>query len=85
MRAEENDTRNVFWSFNSTLKMGILPVALFAGGHTFYVQRLAETLGLKAYAAHATFQYSGTYGKRHRWAGGKIRKAGTCWTAALLL
>ena len=47
--------------------MGVLPVALFASGHTFFVQGLAERLGLgRPYAVHATFQYSGTPGKRHR-------------------
>ncbi len=46
--------------------MGILPVALFASGHTYFVQRLHEQMGLDVYAVHATFQYSGTPGKRHR-------------------
>lgn len=46
--------------------MGILPVALFASGHTYFVQRLHEHMGLDVYAVHATFQYSGTPGKRHR-------------------
>ena len=46
--------------------MGILPVALFASGHTYFVQRLHEQMDLDVYAVHATFQYSGTPGKRHR-------------------
>ena len=46
--------------------MGVLPVALFASGHTFFVQRLHERLGLPVVAVHATFQFSGTPGKRHR-------------------
>lgn len=41
-------------------------MSTFASGHTFFVQRLAERIGLDPYAAHATFQYSGTPGKRHR-------------------
>ena len=52
--------------YGETLRMGVLPVALFASGHTFFVQRLAERLGLDVIAVHATFQYSGTPGKRHR-------------------
>lgn len=48
------------------MRIGILPVSTFASGHTFFVQRLAERIGLDPYAAHATFQYSGTPGKRHR-------------------
>lgn len=46
--------------------MGILPVATFASGHTFFVQRMHERLKQKAYVVHATFQFSGTDGKRHR-------------------
>ena len=46
--------------------MGVLPVALFASGHTYFVQRLHERMGLDVYAVHATFQFSGTPGKRHR-------------------
>lgn len=46
--------------------MGVLPVALFASGHTFYVQDLAERMGLEPYVVHGTFQFSGTPGKRHR-------------------
>lgn len=43
-------------------QVGVLPVSLFASGHTFYVQRLAERLGMQPYGVHATFQYSGTPG-----------------------
>ena len=46
--------------------MGVLPVATFCSGHTFFVQRMAEGLGLEPYVVHATFQFSGTPGKRHR-------------------
>ena len=48
------------------LKLGILPVATFASGHTFFVQRMYEKLEQQAYVVHATFQFSGTHGKRHR-------------------
>lgn len=48
------------------LKMGILPVSTFCSGHTFFVQRMADAMGLKPYVVHATFQFSGTPGKRHR-------------------
>lgn len=46
--------------------MGILPVSLFCSGHTMFVQRLGHRLGMEPYAVHATFQFSGTPGKRHR-------------------
>ncbi len=52
--------------YDGKFKFGILPVATFCSGHTFFVQRMPAKLGLDAYVAHATFQYSGTPGKRHR-------------------
>ncbi|GJP48131.1 hypothetical protein CLOM_g7409 [Closterium sp. NIES-68] len=61
---EGND--NVFWAFDGTLKLGILPVALFCSGHTYFVQHLYRKIGLEPYAMHATFQFTGTGGKRHR-------------------
>ena len=48
------------------LKFGVLPVATFASGHTFFVQRMYEKKKLEPYVVHATFQFSGTEGKRHR-------------------
>ena len=81
---------NLFWCANGTALLGVLPVADYASGHTFFVQRLAERRsgeaeGLAVAAAggsrtthvlpppsphptvvHATFQFSGTPGKRHR-------------------
>ena len=49
-----------------TLLVGILPVATFASGHTFFVQRMHEKLHQQPYVVHATVQFSGTDGKRHR-------------------
>ncbi|CAI5476557.1 unnamed protein product [Closterium sp. Yama58-4] len=57
---------NVFWAFDGSLKLGILPVALFCSGHTYFVQHLYRKVGLEPYAMHATFQFAGTNGKRHR-------------------
>lgn len=52
--------------YDRKLLVGILPVALFASGHTFYIQDLAKKMGLEPYVVHGTFQFSGTDGKRHR-------------------
>ena len=41
-------------------------MATFASGHTFFVQRLYERVKQQPYVVHATFQFSGTHGKRHR-------------------
>lgn len=48
------------------LLAGVLPVALFASGHTFFVTRMAHLMRRHPYMVHTTFQYGGTEGKRHR-------------------
>ena len=65
--------------FDGKLKIGILPVSTFCSGHTFFVQRMADVQGLKPYVVHATFQFSGTPGKRHR-----IRES-LLWDAVCML
>ncbi|KAG2499431.1 hypothetical protein HYH03_002378 [Edaphochlamys debaryana] len=58
--------KNLFLGYHGSLTMGILPVSQFCSGHTMFVQRLGQRLGLEPYAVHATFQFSGTPGKRNR-------------------
>lgn len=43
-----------------------MPARRACAGHTYYVQRMGAKLGLGVYAVHATFQFSGTPGKRNR-------------------
>ncbi len=45
---------------------GVLPVSLFASGHTFFVTRMAHLMQTHPYMVHTTFQYGGVQGKRHR-------------------
>ena len=45
---------------------GVLPVSLFASGHTFFVSRMAHLMHTHPYMVHTTFQYGGAQGKRHR-------------------
>jgi hypothetical protein len=52
--------------FRGTVPTAVLPVATFCSGHTAFVQNLPATLGRAPYALHATFQFAGTAGKRHR-------------------
>lgn len=52
--------------YHGKLKFGILPVSTFCSGHTFFTQRMPAKLGLKPFVVHATFQFSGTPGKRFR-------------------
>ncbi|CAM6082482.1 unnamed protein product [Calypogeia fissa] len=63
---EVNDSSGLFYSYDGTLKLGILPVSIFCSGHTYFVQALYKELGLQPYAIHTTFQFAGTEGKRHR-------------------
>lgn len=44
------------WAANHSLLVGVLPVASFASGHTFFVQRLFEFQKIKPYVVHTTFQ-----------------------------
>jgi len=48
------------------LLAGVLPVSLFASGHTFFVSRMAHLMQQHPYMVHTTFQYGGAQGKRHR-------------------
>ncbi|XRB18460.1 glycosyltransferase family 77 protein [Pseudoscourfieldia marina] len=62
-RSSEN---RVFKGYDGTLSFGILPVSLFCSGHTYFTQQMPMKMGVTPYVIHATFQYSGTDGKRHR-------------------
>ena len=64
--ASVKDEDNVVTGYHGKLKIGILPVATFTSGHTYFVQRMHEVVGRDPYVIHATFQFSGTDGKRHR-------------------
>ena len=61
-----SDKDRLFKVYNGTLRMGILPVSMFCSGHTYFVQDMPSRLGVDPYVIHATFQYSGTAGKRNR-------------------
>ena len=48
------------------LLAGVLPVSLFASGHTFFVTRMSHLMRTHPYMVHTTFQYGGAPGKKHR-------------------
>jgi arabinosyltransferase len=58
--------KRLFRGADGSLVVGVLPVSIFASGHTFFVSRLHEQQQLEPYVVHATFQFSGTAGKRNR-------------------
>lgn len=60
----------VLWAMNERVRLGILPLQLFANGHTFFVQRTQLLPGIVApYVVHNTFQFYSAAGKRARFAG----------------
>ena len=63
---EVENGAGLFWAYDGSLRLGIMPVSLFCSGHTYFVQRLYNKVGLLPYAIHTTFQYAGTPGKMHR-------------------
>jgi hypothetical protein len=48
------------------VKVQALDIMDFPNGHVYFAQRLPQTLNRVPYIVHATFQYGGTPGKRHR-------------------
>ena len=69
----------VLWAMNDRVRLGILPLQLFANGHTYFVQRTQLLPGIVApYVVHNTFQFYSAAGKRARFAG-----SGLWWNASL--
>lgn len=60
------ETLHACRGYDGRLRLGALPVSLFCNGHTYFVQRLHESLKVDPYVVHTVFQFSGTPGKRHR-------------------
>lgn len=56
----------LFWSYKKQLIGGVLPLALFAGGHNHFVSQMAQRRGVEPYSVHTTYQYAAAAGKRHR-------------------
>ncbi len=59
-----------FFAQNATPTVGTFPIAQVSNGHTFFVQKLHEIVGVKPVAVHTTYQYGDAttyaYGKRER-------------------
>jgi arabinosyltransferase len=64
--SSNNRPDRLFLGYDGKLKFGILPVSMFCSGHTYFTQRMPDTVFVDPYVVHATFQFSGTAGKRHR-------------------
>ena len=61
----------LFWSYKERVIGGVLPLALFCGGHNYFVSQFAQRQGWAPYSIHTTYQYAAAAGKRHR-----LREAG---------
>lgn len=53
-------------AFGGRVRLGVLPVHLFASGHTYMVQRLHERYAMRPFAVHVTFVNCDSPGKRSR-------------------
>ena len=64
--------RSIIFAANNTIRMGVLPLASFSNGHTFFVQEhhVHHPEDGAPYAVHMTYQYGDSskyaYGKRER-------------------
>lgn len=47
----------IFWTYNATVRLAILPVAEFCNGHVFFVQQLHVRNSIAPYVVHNTFQF----------------------------
>ena len=58
----------LFWSFEEKVIGGVLPLALFCGGHNYFVSQFAQRQNppWEPYSIHTTYQYAAAAGKRHR-------------------
>ncbi len=56
----------LFWSYKQKVIGGVLPLALFCGGHNYFVSQFAQRRNLEPYSIHTTYQYAAAAGKRHR-------------------
>ena len=56
----------LFWAYHKKVVGGVLPLALFCGGHNYFASQFPQRLGWQPYSIHTTFQYGAADGKRHR-------------------
>ena len=70
----------LFYGANATALIGILPVSLFCSGHTYFVQDMPAVIDREPYVVHATFQFSGKAGKRHRFRYVRVYVCVHLWT-----
>lgn len=56
----------LFPSFDGKVIGGVLPLALFCGGHSYFVAQMPQRKGIRPFSVHTTFQYGGADGKRWR-------------------
>ncbi|KAJ8501403.1 hypothetical protein OPV22_011955 [Ensete ventricosum] len=56
----------LFYAYDGTLELGLLPASIFCSGHTYFIQAMPQHLKLEPYVVHTTFQFAGSDGKRHR-------------------
>jgi hypothetical protein len=65
-RSDGLSDKRLFWSYENKVIGGVLPLALFCGGHNYFVSQFAQRNHWQPYSIHTTFQYAAAAGKRHR-------------------
>lgn len=72
-RSDGLSDKRLFWTYDQQVIGGVLPLALFCGGHNYFVSQFAQKWSppLEVYSIHTTYQYAAAAGKRHR-----LREAG---------
>eukprot|EP00955_Chlamydomonas_euryale_P034762 349893-Chlamydomonas_euryale.AAC.14 len=74
-----DNPHNLFKAYNGNLTMGILPVSVFCSGHTYFTQRLWETLGLQVWLGGCGCRVAGRVGWMPEAAG-----VGAMWLGGLV-
>mmetsp|Transcript_17242 Transcript_17242/g.53448 ORF Transcript_17242/g.53448 Transcript_17242/m.53448 type:complete len:960 (+) Transcript_17242:82-2961(+) len=74
-RAPVPQQRVPYWMWGGRVRAGLLPMAHFLQGHTYFLQHLHVQLGTEPVHVHVTYTNAGDFGKRFR-----LRSAGL-WQA----
>ena len=65
-------TERTFWACNETVTLGILPLAYFQNGHSYFEQRGWEKRNILPVCVHTTYVYAFNGAKRHRFRDEKL-------------
>eukprot|EP00850_Spirogloea_muscicola_P020309 SM000212S06902 [mRNA] locus=s212:95805:100517:+ [translate_table: standard] len=67
---ESKPDNRVFWAFNCTVQLGVLPVALFPSSHVYFVQKHNQAMPMMVHASQAV--HGGKWGQKLRLQGANL-------------